>query len=66
MDQIVGPTSEVTISSWTMVLGTIVVIAIVVPLALIVAFMLATAYYFVQAYYRKSSRELQRLDSLTR
>jgi ABC-type multidrug transport system fused ATPase/permease subunit len=66
VDQTIGPISETSLSTWLMVLGTFIVIAIVVPPALVITGLLTIGYYFTQSYYRKSSRELQRLDSITR
>lgn len=45
---------------------TLIVVAIVVPPAIVIEVILIIACYIYQAYYRRSSRELQRCDSLTR
>jgi len=59
-------TVEHVFSTGLQVLATIVVMGIIMPLTLSVVLVVAVLYYYIQAYYRRSSRELQRLDSISK
>jgi len=57
---------EATMATTMAVIGILVSICILMPLALAIFFLLAFIYFPVQIWYRHSSRELQRLDSISR
>ena len=48
------------------VIGILVTIAVITPMILVLLFFLSYFYYWVQAYFRRSSREMQRLESVSR
>ena len=54
------------LSSFITIVGTIVTIAIVSPWSIVTFVPILTAFYFVQRFFRTTSRELKRLDSVTR
>lgn len=66
VDNVVGETLRLFISTTVQVVGTIIVVAIVVPWFLIIATALLLAYIWTGMYYRPSSRELRRLNNLLR
>ena len=52
--------------SGTTILGTLVTISIVSPWSIVTFVPILTALYFVQRFFRSTSRELKRLDAVTR
>jgi ATP-binding cassette subfamily C (CFTR/MRP) protein 10 len=48
------------------ILGTLVVLCYSTPLIIVVYLPIGALYYWVQKYYRQTSRELKRLDSISR
>ncbi|KAH7166579.1 P-loop containing nucleoside triphosphate hydrolase protein [Dactylonectria macrodidyma] len=66
VDNVVGETLRLFISTTVQVVGTIIVVAIVVPWFLAIAAVLLLAYIWTGMYYRPSSRELRRLNNLLR
>lgn len=66
VDNVVGETLRLFISTTVQVIGTIIVVAIIVPWFLVVAFVVLLAYIWTGMYYRPSSRELRRLNNLLR
>lgn len=66
VDNIVGETLRLFISTASQVVGTIIVVSIVLPAFVAVAAALLLAYTWTGMYYRPSSRELRRLNNLLR
>ncbi|TQV94142.1 cadmium factor [Cordyceps javanica] len=66
VDNVVGETLRLFISTTSQVIGTITVVAIVLPPFLAVAALLLLIYIWTGMYYRPSSRELRRLNNLLR
>ncbi|KAK7425994.1 hypothetical protein QQZ08_007576 [Neonectria magnoliae] len=66
VDNVVGETLRLFISTAVQVVGTIVVVSIVMPVFVAVAAALLLAYIWTGMYYRPSSRELRRLNNLLR
>ncbi|CAF3485428.1 unnamed protein product [Fusarium graminearum] len=66
VDNVVGETLRLFISTFVQVLGTIIVVSIIVPAFLAIAFALLLIYTWTGMYYRPSSRELRRLNNLLR
>ncbi|KAH7183235.1 P-loop containing nucleoside triphosphate hydrolase protein [Fusarium flagelliforme] len=66
VDNVVGETLRLFISTFVQVLGTIIVVSIIVPAFLAIAFALLLVYTWTGMYYRPSSRELRRLNNLLR
>ncbi|KAF5012188.1 hypothetical protein FDECE_1743 [Fusarium decemcellulare] len=66
VDNVVGETLRLFISTSVQVLGTIIVVSIVVPAFVAIAAALLFAYTWTGMYYRPSSRELRRLNNLLR
>ncbi|KAG2378904.1 hypothetical protein C9374_008052 [Naegleria lovaniensis] len=54
------------INTFLNIVLTLVLIAIVTPLFLLVAFPVAVAFYIIQAYYRTASRDIRRLESISK
>ncbi|CZR37595.1 uncharacterized protein FPRO_07214 [Fusarium proliferatum ET1] len=66
VDNVVGETLRLFISTFVQVLGTIIVVSIIVPAFLAIAAALLLIYTWTGMYYRPSSRELRRLNNLLR
>ncbi|KAF4993418.1 hypothetical protein FGRMN_6505 [Fusarium graminum] len=66
VDNVVGETLRLFISTFVQVLGTIIVVSIIVPAFLAIAAALVLIYTWTGMYYRPSSRELRRLNNLLR
>ncbi|KAF5664791.1 ATP-binding cassette transporter [Fusarium heterosporum] len=66
VDNVVGETLRLFISTFVQVLGTIIVVSIIVPAFLAIAASLVLIYTWTGMYYRPSSRELRRLNNLLR
>lgn len=66
VDNVVGETLRLFISTAVQVLGTIIVVTIVVPAFVAIAAALLLVYIWTGMYYRPSSRELRRLNNLLR
>ncbi|RGP79906.1 hypothetical protein FLONG3_1977 [Fusarium longipes] len=66
VDNVVGETLRLFISTFVQVLGTIIVVSIIVPAFLAIAAALLLTYTWTGMYYRPSSRELRRLNNLLR
>ncbi|ENH72073.1 Multidrug resistance-associated protein 1 [Fusarium oxysporum f. sp. cubense race 1] len=66
VDNVVGETLRLFISTFVQVLGTIIVVSIIVPAFLAIAAALLLVYTWTGMYYRPSSRELRRLNNLLR
>ncbi|GAB6030314.1 hypothetical protein CHUAL_005983 [Chamberlinius hualienensis] len=66
IDRKLQTTMQTLIHFLLMCISAVVVNAVVNPYFLIVTVPLLIVYYFIQRYFRASSRELQRLDSLTK
>lgn len=66
VDNVVGETLRLFISSAVQVLGTIIVVTVVVPAFLAIAFALLLGYTWTGMYYRPAARELRRLNNLLR
>jgi len=66
VDNVVGETLRLFISTASQVVGTIIVVTIVLPPFIAVAALLLLVYTWTGMYYRPSSRELRRLNNLLR
>ncbi|KAF4336771.1 multidrug resistance-associated 1 [Fusarium beomiforme] len=66
VDNVVGETLRLFISTLVQVLGTVIVVSIIVPAFLAIAAALLLIYTWTGMYYRPSSRELRRLNNLLR
>ncbi|KAM0342559.1 hypothetical protein ACHAPU_009411 [Fusarium lateritium] len=66
VDNVVGETLRLFISTFVQVLGTICVVSIILPAFLAIAAALVLIYTWTGMYYRPSSRELRRLNNLLR
>lgn len=66
VDNVVGETLRLFISTSVQVIGTIIVVTIVVPSFVAAAAVLLLVYTWTGMYYRPSSRELRRLNNLLR
>ncbi|KPM39848.1 Multidrug resistance-associated protein 1 [Neonectria ditissima] len=66
VDNVVGETLRLFISTAVQVVGTVVVVSIVLPVFVAIAAALLLAYTWTGMYYRPSSRELRRLNNLLR
>ncbi|KAK3296581.1 P-loop containing nucleoside triphosphate hydrolase protein [Chaetomium fimeti] len=66
VDNVVGETLRLFISTAVQVMGTIIVVTIVVPAFVAIAAALLLVYIWTGIYYRPSSRELRRLNNLLR
>nr|CAG4708823.1 unnamed protein product [Naegleria fowleri] len=54
------------INTFLNIIMTLVLIAIITPLFLLVVFPVAIAFYIIQAYYRTTSRDIRRLESISK
>ncbi|KAF5017073.1 hypothetical protein F66182_11052, partial [Fusarium sp. NRRL 66182] len=66
VDNVVGETLRLFISTSVQVMGTIIVVSIIVPAFLAIAAALLLTYIWTGMYFRPSSRELRRLNNLLR
>jgi ABC-type multidrug transport system fused ATPase/permease subunit len=66
VDNVVGETLRLFISTAAQVVGTVIVVAIVLPYFVAIAAVLLLVYTWTGMYYRPSSRELRRLNNLLR
>ncbi|RYE84885.1 MAG: ATP-binding cassette domain-containing protein, partial [Methanosarcinales archaeon] len=66
VDKMLPSTFQNLMSLSTRIVSTFIVQAIVFPFILISMLPLALIYFFIQSFYRHSSRELKRLDSITK
>ncbi|KAF4981721.1 hypothetical protein FZEAL_2523 [Fusarium zealandicum] len=66
VDNVVGETLRLFISTTAQVVGTIVVVTIIVPWFIVIAFILLLIYVWTGMYYRPSARELRRVNNLLR
>lgn len=66
IDLMLAMMMEFAVSTTLGVIGIVVVIAVIVPIALALFAVLAFFYIYTAEYYRRSNRELQRLESLSR
>lgn len=66
VDNVVGETLRLFISTASQAIGTIIVVTIVLPPFIAIAVVLLLAYTWTGMYYRPSARELRRLNNLLR
>ncbi|KAF9453430.1 ABC transporter [Macrolepiota fuliginosa MF-IS2] len=66
MDNLLGDSLRLFSTTFSSILGAIILISIVLPWFLIAVFVILTAYVYAAAFYRASARELKRLDAILR
>ncbi|EGG24088.1 hypothetical protein DFA_06227 [Cavenderia fasciculata] len=66
LDQMIASSTSQYILYSTQIVATIVIISVITPFLLVPIAPIIVLYYFIQTYYRCSSRELQRLVSISR
>eukprot|EP00808_Paulinella_micropora_P007867 g59147.t1 len=66
VDNVVSKVLQDTLATWTGSVGMLAVIALVMPIDLLLFLPLGLLYYRTQRYYRQSSRQLQRLENVSR
>ena len=66
IDWLLSQTFDMAFSSFISVIGTIIVVSIIVPYLCIIFVILAIIYIQIMKYYCRTSRQLQRLEAVTR